>query len=60
MRAAEPPVVAAAASLRYALEQIAQRFHLARKRLGLSRERQALRTDLFRPPVLAGQQMRLF
>ncbi len=41
-------------------EQIALRFKLAAKRLGLNRERQPLRTDLFRPPVLAGQQMRLF
>lgn len=41
-------------------KQIAQRFHLARKRLGLSRERQALRTDVFRRPVLTGQQMQLF
>ena len=41
-------------------EQIALRFRLAAKRLGLNRRRHALRTDLFRPPVLAGQQMRLF
>jgi DNA repair photolyase len=41
-------------------EQIALRFKLAAKRLGLNRERQPLRTDLFVPPVLAGQQMRLF
>jgi len=41
-------------------EQIAQRFRLAAKRLGLNRQRHALRTDLFRAPVLAGQQMRLF
>jgi hypothetical protein len=41
-------------------EQIALRFRLAAKRLGLNETRRALRTDLFRPPVLAGQQMRLF
>jgi DNA repair photolyase len=41
-------------------EQIALRFRLAAKRLGLNRHRHALRTDLFQPPVLAGQQMRLF
>ena len=41
-------------------EQIALRFRLAAKRLGLNRHRHTLRTDLFRPPVLAGQQMRLF
>ena len=41
-------------------EQIAKRFRLACKRLGLNEKRHALRTDLFVPPVLAGQQMRLF
>jgi DNA repair photolyase len=41
-------------------EQIALRFRLAAKRLGLNETRRALRTDLFRAPVLAGQQMRLF
>ncbi len=41
-------------------EQIGKRFRLAAKRLGLNERRQSLRTDLFRPPVLAGQQMRLF
>ncbi len=41
-------------------EQIGTRFRLAAKRLGLNARRQSLRTDLFRPPVLAGQQMRLF
>ena len=41
-------------------EQIGVRFRLAAKRLGLNRQRHALRTDLFQPPVLAGQQMRLF
>jgi DNA repair photolyase len=38
---------------------IAQRFALALKRLGLNRRRERLRTDLFKPPVLPGQQMRL-
>jgi DNA repair photolyase len=41
-------------------EQIALRFRLAAKRLGLNARRYALRTDLFTPPVLQGQQMRLF
>jgi DNA repair photolyase len=41
-------------------EQIALRFRLACKRLKLNEKRHELRTDLFRPPVLAGQQMRLF
>lgn len=41
-------------------DQIAQRFRLACKRLGLNRERRRVRNDLFRHPVLAGQQMRLF
>ncbi len=41
-------------------EQIGKRFRLAAKRLALNERRQSLRTDLFRPPVLAGQQMRLF
>ncbi len=41
-------------------EQIALRFRLAAKRLGLNQRRHALRADLFQPPVLAGQQMRLF
>jgi DNA repair photolyase len=41
-------------------EQIAQRFRLAAKRLGLNRHRHSLRSDLFQPPVLQGQQMRLF
>ncbi len=42
----------------YAL-QIAQRFRLAKKRLGLSGERVSLRTDLFRRPVLPGGQLGL-
>jgi DNA repair photolyase len=41
-------------------DQIAMRFKLAAKRLGFNQEREPLRTDLFEPPVLAGQQMRLF
>jgi DNA repair photolyase len=41
-------------------DQIALRFKLAAKRLGFNGERVPLRTDLFRAPVLAGQQMRLF
>jgi DNA repair photolyase len=41
-------------------EQIGARFRIAARRLGLNRDRQSLRTDLFRPPVLAGQQMQLF
>ncbi len=38
---------------------IAQRFQLALKRLGLNQRRERLRTDLFNPPVLPGQQLRL-
>jgi DNA repair photolyase len=38
---------------------IGRRFELAVKRLGMNRERGKLRTDLFTPPVLKGQQMRL-
>ncbi len=41
-------------------DQIAKRFRLALKRLGLNIDRQDLRCDLFQAPVLAGQQMRLF
>jgi DNA repair photolyase len=40
-------------------EQIGARFRLAKKRLGFQQDREPLRTDLFEPPVLAGQQMRL-
>jgi DNA repair photolyase len=40
-------------------DQIAQRFRLALKRLGLNERRQPLRTDLFTPPVPHGGQMRL-
>jgi DNA repair photolyase len=40
--------------------QIARRFELAAKRLKLNARHNRLRTDLFEPPVLEGQQMRLF
>lgn len=40
-------------------DQIALRFRLARKRLGMTGERAALRTDLFKKPVLPGGQMPL-
>ncbi|MEG6508772.1 PA0069 family radical SAM protein [Methyloligella sp. 2.7D] len=38
---------------------IGRRFELAVQRLGMNRGKQSLRTDLFEPPVLPGQQMRL-
>lgn len=41
-------------------EQIAQRFRLAVRRLGFDQRRDALRTDLFKPPVLAGMQYPMF
>ena len=41
-------------------DQIAQRFRLACRRLGLNKDRKSLRRDLFTRPVLAGQQMPLF
>ena len=41
-------------------EQIALRFRLARKRLGLDNERLGLRTDLFERPFGRGQQLGLF
>jgi DNA repair photolyase len=41
-------------------EQIAHRFRLARKRLGLDNERLGLRTDLFERPFGRGQQLGLF
>jgi DNA repair photolyase len=41
-------------------EQIGARFRLAVKRLGLNEDRSPLRTDLFKRPVLQGQQMPLF
>ncbi len=40
-------------------DQIALRFRLALKRLGLNERRQSLRTDLFRRPVLPGGQLTL-
>ena len=40
-------------------EQIALRFRLALKRLGMNARRQPLRTDLFKPPVAKGGQMTL-
>ena len=39
--------------------QIAQRFHLAAKRLGFDQTRKPLRTDLFRPPIIPGTQLGL-
>ncbi len=39
--------------------QIAQRFRLAKQRLGYGEKRTALRTDLFRRPVLPGGQLGL-
>ena len=41
-------------------DQIARRFRLARKRLGLQAERSQLRTDLFVKPNSGGQQLALF
>jgi DNA repair photolyase len=41
-------------------EQIALRFRLALKRLGLNERRHALHLDLFTPPVRMGAQMPLF
>ena len=41
-------------------DQIGQRFRLALRRLGLDQRRDSLRTDLFRAPVLAGMQYRMF
>lgn len=41
-------------------EQIATRFKLARKRLGLESERLKARTDLFVRPAIRGQQLALF
>ena len=41
-------------------DQIAQRFRLARRRLGMSQERTALRTDLFVRPLGKGDQLTLF
>jgi DNA repair photolyase len=39
---------------------IGRRFEMAVQRLGLNKDKAKLRTDLFEPPVLPGQQMRLF
>ncbi len=41
-------------------ELLRTRFDIALRKAGLGHERMALRTDLFRPPVLPGQQMSLF
>ncbi len=41
-------------------EMVAQRFALAVKRLGLRTDAPAMRTDLFKAPVLVGQQLPLF
>jgi DNA repair photolyase len=41
-------------------ELIAKRHKLACERLGLGKKYQRLRTDLFTPPVLQGQQLSLF
>jgi DNA repair photolyase len=40
--------------------QIGRRFELATKRLGLNQEKRKLRTDLFVPPIPAGDQLDLF
>jgi DNA repair photolyase len=40
--------------------QIGRRFEMAARRLGLNSERRKLRTDLFQPPVLPGDQLDLF
>ena len=41
-------------------ELLQTRFAIALRKAGLTKERLSLRTDLFRPPVLPGQQMSLF
>ncbi|KRS14456.1 DNA repair photolyase [Roseovarius atlanticus] len=41
-------------------EMVAQRFRVAAKRLGLDARQPPLRSDLFEPPVRAGDQMELF
>ncbi|MEL7149447.1 MAG: PA0069 family radical SAM protein [Pseudomonadota bacterium] len=41
-------------------EMVAQRFAVATKRLGLAHDLPPLRTDLFRPPLRAGDQLSLF
>ncbi len=40
--------------------QIGRRFEMAAKRLGLNAEKRRLRTDLFTPPAMAGDQLDLF
>ncbi|MEQ9179299.1 MAG: PA0069 family radical SAM protein [Nitratireductor sp.] len=40
--------------------QIGRRFEIAARRIGFNRARLALRTDLFKPPPRAGEQLRLF
>ena len=37
--------------------QIGRRFEITAKRLGLNTERRSLRTDLFKPPARAGEQL---
>ncbi|MEO0991241.1 MAG: radical SAM protein, partial [Pseudomonadota bacterium] len=41
-------------------EMVAQRFAVATRRLGLAHDLPPLRTDLFRPPPRAGDQLSLF
>jgi hypothetical protein len=38
---------------------IGRRFEIAAERLGFNKDSVELRTDLFTPPVLPGQQLRL-
>ena len=40
--------------------QIGRRFEMAAKRLGLNAEKRRLRTDLFAPPAMVGDQLDLF
>lgn len=40
--------------------QIGRRFEMAARRLGLNRDRTKLRTDLFVPPAMSGDQLDLF
>jgi hypothetical protein len=40
--------------------QIGRRFEIAAKRLGLNSGKRPLRTDLFKPPARAGEQLMLF
>jgi hypothetical protein len=39
---------------------IGRRFEMAAERLGLNKGSVELRTDRFTPPVVSGQQLRLF